>query len=225
MSQNISLCAGHRERLRQNFLDDKLPCYEVLELLLSYAIPRKDVRPLSRMLFKRFGGMYQILSASINELTSVPGMGKNTAIFIKVIQKIMLEGYKSELSERPVFHNKNLFDSYCKLMLGSSPIEEMHVLYLDINRKLLLDDTHSVGTTDWTAIHPREIIRKALDLQAKFVILVHNHPKNNTSFSTQDIEITNEIRALLQGVGIILDDHYVVSGGILYSLKESPFFK
>lgn len=224
-SQDLLLCAGHRERLRQNFLDDKLAKYEILELLLSYAIPRKDVRPLSRMLYKKFGGMYQILGTSVAELMSVPGMGQNTAIFIKVIQKIMLEGYKSEASTQPIFHNQAMFDNYCKLMLGSKHVEEMHVLYLDVNRQLLLDDTHSVGTLDWTAVYPREIVRKALELQSKFVVLVHNHPKNNTSFSTQDIEITNKIRTMLQDVDIILDNHYIVSGGILYSITGSPFFK
>lgn len=224
-SQDLLLCAGHRERLRQNFLDDKLAKYEIMELLLSYAIPRKDVRPLSRMLYKKFGGTFQILGASISELMSVPGMGQSTAIFIKAIQKIMLDGYKSAMSSTPVFHNQTLFDNYCKLMLGSKHIEEMHVLYMDVNRQLLLDETHSIGTLDWTAVHPREIVRRALELQSKFVVLVHNHPKNNTSFSSQDIEITNEIRTLLKNVDIILDNHYIVSGGVLYSMSSSPFFK
>ena len=103
--EDLSFHAGHRERLRQNFLDDKLAKYETLELLLSYAIPRRDVRPLARMLYNKFGGMYPILSASIDDLCAIRGMGRNTAIFIKVVQKILLDGYECKFKDSPILHD------------------------------------------------------------------------------------------------------------------------
>ena len=223
--QDTSLFSGHRERLRQKFLDNKLADYEILELLLSYAIPRKDVRVLSRTLLNKFGGMYQMLSAPLEELMTVPETGKNTAIFLKTIQQIMLCGFRSSMSKTPVFHNQEMFENYCKLMIGSNPIEEMHILYLDASHRLLKDELHSSGTTDWTALIPREVLRNAMELRAKSVVLVHNHPTPNTSFSEQDVMITQEMQQTLNSVQISLYDHYVVSGDILYSMRNMFLLK
>lgn len=218
------LHVGHRARLRQNFLDDNLAKYELLELLLSYAIPRKDVRPLARMLYKKFGGIYPILSAEIKDLMTVAGLGKNIAIFIKIVQKIMLEGYKCKLEkDATLFYNEEQFNNYCLLMLGGKHIEESHVLYLDVEGRLIEDELHSIGSIDYTDLRQREIVKKALDLDAKFVALVHNHPKPNCSFSEQDIAATQKLKQALDMVNIVLHDHYVVSGGIVYSMKKSYF--
>lgn len=217
---DLALRAGHRERLRQNFLDNNIAKYELLELLLSYAIPRHDVRPLSRLLYKKFGGIYPILSASVQELMNVPGVGKNVAIFIKVVQQIMLEGYKCKMSDVTIFHSEEQFNNYCLLMLSEKHIEELHVLYLDTDGRLLEDELHSTGSLDYTELHNREIIKKAISLDAKFIVLVHNHPKPNSSFSSQDVEATKLLRDALHTVEIVLYDHYVVSGGIVYSMKR-----
>lgn len=217
---DLSLCAGHRERLRQNFLDNKLAKYEVLELLLSYVIPRRDVRPLARMLYKKFGGMFQILSAPIEDLCMVRGMGRTTAIFIKVVQQIMLDGYESAMTKQQIFQNTEHFDNYCKLALGGKHIEELHVLYLSDIGCLLEDELHSVGTYDSSSVYTIEIVKHAIALNAKSVALVHNHPRPQTSFSEQDIAITLELQKQLNAVGIKLYDHFVVSGGILYSIKQ-----
>ncbi|MBO4480610.1 MAG: RadC family protein [Alphaproteobacteria bacterium] len=217
---DLSLHVGHRERLRQNFLDDKLANYELLELLLSYAIPRRDVRPLARMLYSKFGGIFPILSAPLDELCRIPGMGKNTAIFLKVIQKIFLVGYQMESTDVPIFHTPEQFNNYCKLLLGGKGVEEMHILYLDSDRRLLEDEMHSRGTIDYTTLYEREIIGRAITLGAKFIILVHNHPKAQTSFSKEDVQITVELKNKLDAIGVILHDHCVVSGGILYSMRD-----
>lgn len=216
------LRAGHRERLRQNFLDGKLAKYELLELLLSYAMPRKDVRPMARMLFKKFGGIYPILSATPTDLMTVAGVGKNIATFIKVVHQIMLEGYKCQLEEQGnILHSPEQLNNYCLLMLGSKHIEEAHVLYIDVAGRLLQDELHSTGSIDYTDIRTREIVKTALGLDAKFVVLVHNHPKPNSSFSSEDIAMTKKLKQALEIVGINLHDHYLVSGGIVYSLKET----
>lgn len=223
--QKPSLFSGHRERLRQKFLDGKLADYEMLELLLGYAIPRKDVHILSRTLLNKFGGIYQLLSAPTEELLTIPGLGKNTAIFLKTIQQIMLCGYRSAMSKTPIFHNQETLENYCKLMIGNKNIEEMHILYLDASHRLLKDELHSIGTIDWATLIPREILHRALDLHTKSIILVHNHPVPNTPFSEQDIRITNEIQQILSNVQISLYDHYVVSGNTLYSMRNMLLLK
>lgn len=224
-SVDLSFHAGHRERLRQKFVENKLADYELLELLLSFVIPRRDVRPLARGLMARFGGVYQILTAPLNALIEFKGIGRNTAIFIKTVHQIMIAGYKSELDETRVFHNEKLLTNYCILMLSGKTKEEFHVLYLDVSRRLLADDLHSVGTSDWAAIYPREILKRALELDAKSVVLVHNHPVPNMSFSSEDIKITTDIQQMLAPVGIDVYDHYVVSGGIVYSARNMFLLK
>lgn len=223
--EDLSFHQGHRERLRQKFLEDKLTDYELLELLLSYAIPRRDVRPLARSMMKEFGGLYQILTASYDRLLKHSGLGKNTVIFIKTIQAVMLKGYKSCMDSRPIFHDESILHNYCKLMLSGKTTEEFHILYLDSDMRLLSDDLHSSGTIDWTAVYPREILKRALDINARYVVLLHNHPTPNTSFSSQDIEITTKLKNMLNSVDIILFDHYVVSGGIIYSAKNMFLLK
>lgn len=217
---DLSLRAGHRERLRQNFLDGNLAKYEILELLLSYAIPRRDVRPLARMLFKKFGGMFPILSASIDDLCKIPGMGRNTAIFIKTIQQVMLEGYRSQARESNIFQTREHFENYCKLMLGGKSIEEMHVLYLDVDHRLIEDQLHSIGSNNDAAVYSTEIVKRAMILNARFVVLIHNHPRAQTSFSKEDNAVTQDVMQKLKIVGIELYDHFVVSGGILYSMRD-----
>lgn len=215
------LRAGHRERLRQNFLDGNLAKYELLELLLSYAMPRKDVRPLARTLFKKFGGIYPILSAEMKDLMSVDGVGQNIAIFIKVVQKVLLEGYKYQMEkDGTIFHNQEQLNNYCLLMLGGKPAEEVHVWYLDVAGRMLKDELHSTGSIDYSDIHVREIVQTALGLNARFVVLVHNHPKPNCSFSDDDVIISQTLKQALNLVGIGLYDHYLVSGGIVYSMKD-----
>lgn len=219
-SLELSLRAGHRDRLRQKFLDGELAKYEIMELLLGYAIPRKDVRPIARMLYKKFGGTFPILCASIEDLEKIPGLGNNTAIFIKAMQQIIIDGYRSEAAVQPIFHNKEQFDNYAKLMLGGRPTEEMHVLYFDDNLHLLKDELHSTGTVDCTVLYDKEIVKNALGMGAKFVALIHNHPIPGLGFSEEDVEITKQLKNALLNVRIQLYDHFVVSGGILYSMKE-----
>ena len=222
---DLSFRIGHRERLRQKFLDDQLADYELLELLLSFAIPRRDVRPLARGLMAKFGGIHQVLTAPIEELMKYDGVGKNTAIFIKAIHKTMLLGYKACLDKRPVFHDEKILTNYCKMLLSGKQKEEFHVLYLGADLRLLHHDLHSVGTVASSAVYPREILNRALDVGARSVVLLHNHPTPCTSFSTEDIEITDKIKEILEKVEIRLHDHYVVSGGLIYSARNMFLLK
>lgn len=223
--KKFSYRLGHRERLREKFSEGKLVDYELLELLLTYAIPRCDVHPLARQLMESYGSLYNIITAPIESLIKNKGVKENTAIFIKSIHEVMIRGSKDYLDNAPIFHDYKKVSEYCKLLLYGKKIEEFHILYLNSEYKLLLDDLHSSGTIDWAAVYPREILKRALELNAASIIMVHNHPRSMTSFSTQDIQITSEVKGILKTVDIELFDHLLVSGNIVYSAKNMFLIK
>ena len=215
-----SLQQGHRARLRQKFLAGQLAEYEILELLLTYAIPRRDVRELSRQLYNKYKSIHQILVTPTEMLIKNPGVKENTATFFKLLHKLTELEYKSALNSEPVFRNQSKLENYCRMCVGGKTIEEFHVLYLDSEYKLIQDQLHSSGTVDWTAVYIREIIKTALDLNARSIVLLHNHPTPYTAFSTQDIDITLELEKALNGLSISLYDHLLVSGDIVYSARN-----
>jgi len=218
--EKTSLQNGHRARLRQKFLDGQLAEYEILELLLTYAIPRRDVRMLSRQLYKKYNNILNLVSSPVESLMENDGIKEHTAVFFKLIYKLMELSYKHVLDSAPIFHNTEKLIRYCKLLVGGKPIEEFHVFYLDAQFKLIKDETHSSGTIDWAAVYVREIVKRALDLNARSVVLLHNHPSGYSSFSTQDIDITKELAIALDKVGIGLYDHLLVSGDVIYSARN-----
>jgi len=210
---------GHRERLREKFLGNQLADYEKLELLLSYAIPRRDVRPLARGLVKQFGGVYQVLSASIEDLTAFKGIGHNTAVFLKLVQQMMQIGYKGQLKESPIFHDEKILHNYCRVILSGKQVEELHVLYLDNNLKLIADEVHTTGTVDSSAVYPREIARRALQLNARSIVMAHNHPTSTNTFSNDDVAITTQVQMVLANLDIAVYDHLLVVNDVVYSMR------
>lgn len=214
-----SLQTGHRARLRQKFRDNQLTEYEILELLLTYAIPRRDVRTLSRQLYKKYGNIQRLMSAPIDDLIKNDGIKENAATFFKLIHKITEMEYKFTLGEQPIFHNNEKLVNYCKILLAGKATEEFHILYLDGNHKLILDELHSSGTVNWAAVYVREIVKRALDLNARCIVMVHNHPTPGSSFSTQDVEITADLMDALKKLDIELFDHLLVTGDIVLSIK------
>ncbi len=224
-ASDTSFHTGHRERLRQKFLDGRLADYELLELLLGYAIPRRDVRPLARMLISQFGGVGAVLAAPVDKLTQIPGMGRNTAVFIKSINQLMIIGYHDDMKSQSIFHDRRTLANYCKAQLMGKTIEEVHTLYLDVDYRLLSDEVHTRGTRDESSVYPREILKRALVLNARNVVMVHNHPTIGRSFSQDDIKITAQVQELLNSVGIELYDHLVVSGTVVYSARDLQLLK
>lgn len=206
-------------------MEGKLADYELMELLLTYAIPRRDVKPIARELIKTFGGIHQILTASVDALAKVNGIKENTAILIKLIHEIIITDHRICLTEAPIFHDDKRLVNYCKDMLSGKPVEELHVLYLNSDYKLIVDDLHSSGTINWAAVYPREILKRALELNSRSIVMMHNHPGSGTSFSTDDIKVTNETRRVLASVDIEVHDHLLVSGGIVHSMKNMFLFK
>lgn len=219
-TEDASLQQGHRVRLRQKFLAGQLTEYEILELLLTYAIPRRDVRALSRQLYKKYGNLYQLLSAPMESLIQNKGIKENTATFFKIIHKLMELEYKSVLDSAPIFYDYSKLENYCKLIMSGKVVEEFHVLYLNAQYKLIEDQLHSTGTTDWAAVYIREVVKSALNLNAKYIVLLHNHPTPYLSFSSQDIKITQELESALSKVDIGLYDHLLVSGDVVYSARN-----
>ena len=216
---------GHRARLRAKFLETKLVEAEALELFLIYVIPRRDVKPVARALLRQFGHIHRIIAAPMEELLRVPGVGENTAIFLKLLHDLTLRNYNAVLHDSPIFHNWATFENYAKSLFDSKTIEEFHVLYLDAGHRLLRDEIHSVGTIDWSAAYPREIVRRALDTGATIIILMHNHPGGVTVFSEDDLKTTAELNRMLAAMNITLHDHYLFANGTLYSAKNMNYLK
>ena len=211
---------GHRARLRQKFMETKLVDYELLELLLSYAIPRIDVKPIAHALLKKFGNIGKIINADIEDLKSVPGMGESSAIFLQVVGDVNLRRELSVLKESHIFYDYTILENYAITLLCNKQVEEFHVLYVDNKMRLLSDELHAVGTIDFTAVYPREILKRMLAINAASIILLHNHPLGCESFSQEDINITTQTRDLMNAVGLCLIDHLLVANDKVISAKN-----
>ncbi|MFA7188406.1 MAG: DNA repair protein RadC [Alphaproteobacteria bacterium] len=215
---------GHRQRLRDKFTESPhITDAELLELLLTYAIPRIDVKPIVRALINKFGSYGKIIAASKEELLRIPGVGPNVATYIKALHAGTLRDYVSSMKDSPVFHKYEILENYCKMTLADKNIEEFHVIYLDKNNQLIQDDAHSVGTVDHAVAYPREILKRALELNACHVILLHNHPSGSPIFSSDDIRITKAVQTILKNVDINLHDHLLVADGKVFSAKAMNF--
>ncbi len=217
---DLSFHSGHRERLKEKFLADKLVDYELLELLLSFAIPRRDVRPLARLLSSRFGGVYYVFTADIKDLMAVPGVGRSAAILIKLVHRLMSINHMKAMQENAVFlnDNKSVID-FCRLKLAGLEHEEVHVLYLNSDFCVVEHELHSHGGIESSNVHIEQILKRALSDGIRSVILMHNHPSTDNTFSHMDVIMTTELEILLNKCGITLYDHFVVAGGIVHSMR------
>jgi len=197
----------HRKRLRQRFLAggaDALPDYELLELLLTLAIPQKDVKPLAKSLIARFGSFNQVLTASPEALQEVDGIKEAAATALKVILA------RQEVMNRPVLASWDKLLDYCHISLAHRDIEQFHLLFLDRKNVLIADEAQQRGTVDHTPVYPREVVKRALELNATAIIMVHNHPSGDPTPSRADIEMTKLVRDAAKAVGITLHDHLVI---------------
>lgn len=215
---------GHRDRLKEKLQDNKLTSYEKLELLLTYAIPRRDVRPLARSLIQHFRGVYYVFTAPMSELMIVPGVGRATALLIKLVHELMLVSHREMLADGKILSDPFVIKEYCRQLLVGQKTEEFHVLFLGIDKRLIASAVHSRGTYTQSEVFPVEILRQALLHHALSVILVHNHPMSDNEFSQQDIDTTMLVKRHLQTAGIDLDDHYLVTAyGKVVSAREGAW--
>ena len=223
MGEENNSLAGHRRRLRSRFARSGaagLQDYEIIELLLTYAIPRRDVKPLARMLLDKFQNLAGVLHASGSELLSVPGIGSRTAMLIILMREIMLKAMEQDIREKPVINTRQDIFKFLRLKLGSEKKETLMVFYLDSGRHIMEYDIWR-GTVDRTVIYTREIIEKALICRACGVILAHNHPGGSKGLSQEDLKLTENMKDTLSRLGIELLDHIVVARSSVTGYMES----
>ncbi|MBI5165511.1 MAG: DNA repair protein RadC [Magnetospirillum sp.] len=203
---------GHRERLRERFLATPaaLPDYEMLELLLSTAIPRKDVKPLAKELIARFGSLAEALAADAAALGEVEGLGPASVAMLKVVHEAAIRLTRAQVMARPVLTRWDQLLDYCTAAMARLPAEQFRLLFLDRKNVLIADELQQKGTVDHTPLYPREVVRRALELHASSVIMVHNHPSGDPAPSKADLEMTRLVRDALAAIGIQLHDHLVI---------------
>ena len=214
--------AGHRARLRQRLLDggaEALADYEVLEYLLFAARPRGDTKPTAKALIARFGSLAGVLNADHRALAEAEGMGEVSAAALKAVALAARRMARGEVTQKPVLGSWQALLDYLTIDMAHLTVERVRVLYLDTRNRLILDYQAQEGTIDEAAIHPREVVKKALEVGASAMILVHNHPSGNPEPSRADIQITQRIAEAGRLLGITVHDHVIVGREGHVSLK------
>ncbi len=216
---------GHRARLRERFrkAGDALPDYEILELLLFAAIPRRDVKPLAKALIDRFKTFAAVIAAPRESLAEA-GLGDTAIDIIKVVREAALRLARAEVMNRPVLGSWQKVLDYCRTRLAHETVEQFHLLFLDRKNALIADETQQRGTVDHTPVYPREVVKRALELGASAIILVHNHPSGDPTPSKADIEMTREVAKAAAVLGIALHDHIIVGRTGHTSLRSLGLF-
>ena len=220
-----NLGEGHRERLRKRYIKSGLEGfndYEVLELLLTYSIARKDVKPIAKELIEKFGTIDEIAKSDVKSLLEVDGIGEGSAVFLKLIGDIALTLYREKIEDKDILtiKSKNSLLSYLRGEIGCSPREEFKILFLDSSNKLIASETLFYGTIDKSAIYPREIVERVIKNRAKSVIFAHNHPSGSISPSKKDIELTQYMYDSLKLLEIRLLDHIIITKNSYFSFLE-----
>jgi DNA repair protein RadC len=205
---------GHRKRLRARFLQAPaaLPDYELLEMLLGFVVPRQDTKPKAKQLLKEFGSLGDLLSADVQRLTD-HGLSETTVAMLKAVHTGGLRLARAEARKRDALSSWDAVLAYCTAAMAYSPIEEFRVLYLDRKNGLIADEAQQKGTVDHTPVYPREVVKRALELSASALILVHNHPSGDPKPSQADITMTRDVQDACQKLGLVLHDHVVIGRG------------
>lgn len=214
---------GHRERLRDRLLAggvEALPDYELLEFLLYSAIRRGDTKPLAKNLIKRFGSLGGVLGADREALLAMPGMGEASAAALLAVREAGRRMARAEVHRREVISSWEKLIDYCNARSGFAEIEEFRLLFLDRKNMLISDERQQRGTIDHAPVYPREVVKRALELGASAVIMVHNHPSGDTTPSKGDIDMTRAVMKSLAAVGISVHDHVVIGRGRHSSMKS-----
>ena len=217
---------GHRERLRARFAQagDSLPDYELLELLLFSAIPRRDVKGDAKALIARFGSLAEVLGAPPERLAEVDGISPNVATHLKLVAAAGRRLARGAVAKRPVLSSWSAVIEYCRAAMAFSEREQFRLLFLDNRNALIADEVQGEGTVNHTPAYPREVVRRALEKNATALILVHNHPSGDPTPSAADIAMTREIAAAAKPLGILVHDHVIVGRDGHASMKGLKLF-
>ena len=206
--------SGHRQRLRQRFLEagpGALADYEMLELLLFQAIPRRDTKPIAKELIDRFGSYKAVLRADPDALLTVKGMGESGAVLFKAVADAAERLAREEIMFQPVLSSWDKLIDYLRIGMADGDTERFRILFLDVRNTLIADEEQQRGTVNHTPVYPREVVKRALELSASAIILVHNHPSGTATPSQADIHMTRTIKDAARGVNITLHDHIIVA--------------
>lgn len=204
---------GHRERLRDRFKQggaDALPDYELLELVLFRSIPRADTKPLAKALIARFGSFAEVIGAEAERLMEVKGVGEAVAQDLKLIQAASLRLARGEVLNRPLLSSWKAIVEYCRAAMAFETREQFRILFVDKKNQLIKDEVQQQGTVDHTPVYTREVIKRALELSATAIILVHNHPSGDPTPSLADIEMTKKIIQAGDKLGVLVHDHIII---------------
>jgi DNA repair protein RadC len=214
---------GHRERLRARLAErgaNSLADYELLELLLTIAIPRRDVKPLAKQLLTMFGDLPGVFAANDAALLKVKGIGQTSLAALRVVEATAVRLAQQRVLDKPVLASWMAVLDYVRVAMAHAPIEQFRVLFLNQKNALMADEVQQTGTVNHTPVYPREVMKRALELGATAVILVHNHPSGDPTPSRDDIEITKEIIAAGKPLGVAVHDHLIIGKGGHSSLKS-----
>jgi DNA repair protein RadC len=221
-----SYIRDHRARLRQRFMDGgatAVPDYELLELILFRSIPRRDVKPIARMLLDRFGDFNRVITAPPERLAQVPGIGEAVITDLKVLEAAAHRMARAKVMQRHVLSSWDALLDYCHTVMAHRETEQFRVLFLDRKNCLIADEEQAKGTVDHVPVYPREIAKRALELNASALILVHNHPSGDPSPSASDIAMTDRILQALDALGITLHDHLIIGKSSELSFRSSGY--
>jgi DNA repair protein RadC len=213
---------GHRRRLRERMVAagaESLPDYELLEMLLFAANPQGDVKPAAKLLLAHFGGFGKVLSADPDALSEA-GLGLAGIAAIKSVREAALRLMRLELQERPIVNSWDKLIDYCNAQVAHNKVEEFHILFLDRKNVLIKHERQQRGTIDHTPVYPREVVKRALDLGAAAIILVHNHPSGDPTPSKADIAVTQDIKKAAAPLGVTLHDHIIIGRNGHTSLRD-----
>lgn len=219
---------GHRERLRRRFLlggGRDMPDYELLEQLLTIAIPRRDVKPLAKELIRKFGSFAEVVNAPLEELMLVKGVKENTAAVLRIVRECSVRSSWQSLRgmDAPVISDFDAMVDYCRSAMAYQTVEEFRIIFLNSKLYVIGEEIQQRGTVDQVAIHPREVIKSAMMHGASAMILVHNHPSGIVTPSKADMEITKRIKEAAEAVSIRLFDHLIISKSSVYSFHNQGF--
>lgn len=221
-----SYIADHRQRLRARFMGggpDAMPDYELLELVLFRAIPRQDVKPLARTLMDKFGDFNRVITASEARLRDVKGVGDAVIVELKIVAAAAQRMARAKVLRRHVVSSWDALLDYCHTTMAHRETEQFRVLFLDRKNVLIADEEQAKGTVDHVPVYPREVAKRALELNASAIILVHNHPSGDPTPSQSDLTMTNQIAAVCDAVGLTLHDHLIIGKSTELSFRSEGY--
>lgn len=221
-----SYIADHRKRLRARFREggaQALPDYEMLELVLFRAIPRQDVKPLARTLIDRFGDFNRVITASCQQLKDVKGVGDAVVTELKIVEAAAQRLARARVMQRHVISSWDAVVDYCHTTMAHRDTEQFRVLFLDRKNALIADEEQARGTIDHVPVYPREIVKRALELNAAALILVHNHPSGDPTPSQSDIDMTTQVHSACDALGLSLHDHLIIGKATEFSFRAKGY--